>query len=92
VSYAERLVASPLVACTWEQVTATGHEQRVVPDGCVDLIWAGERLGIAGPDTRARVVALAPGSRTVGVRLRPGTAGAVLGLPASELCDVAPAA
>jgi len=54
------------------------------------LVWAGERLGIAGPDTRARVVTLAPGSRVVGVRLRAGVAGAVLGLPASELCDVSP--
>jgi AraC-like DNA-binding protein len=88
VSYVEHRVDSPLVACTWEQATATGHEQRIVPDGCVDLIWAGERLGIAGPDTGARVVALAPGSRLVGVRLRPGVAGEVLGLPASELCDI----
>jgi AraC-like DNA-binding protein len=90
VSYLEHLVGSPLVACTWEQATAAGHEQRVVPDACVDLIWSGERLSIAGPDTRARVVALAPGSRLVGVRLRPGAAGAVLGLPASELCDTSP--
>jgi AraC-like DNA-binding protein len=79
-----------LVACTWEQATPTGQEQRIVPDACVDLIWAGDRLSIAGPDTRPRVVSLAPGSRLVGVRLRPGTAGAVLGLPASELCDVSP--
>ena len=90
VSYVERLVASPMVACTWERVTTAGAEQRVVPDGCVDLIWSGERLSIAGPDTRARVVRLAPGSRLVGVRLRPGAAGAVLGLPASELRDATP--
>jgi AraC-like DNA-binding protein len=90
VGYVEHRVASPLVVCTWEQVTATGQEQRIVPDGCVDLVWAGERLRIAGPDTGARVVALAPGSRLVGVRLRPGVAGAVLGLPASELCDISP--
>jgi AraC-like DNA-binding protein len=87
VSYVEHLVRSPLVACTWEQATATGHEQRVVPDACVDLIWSGERLTIAGPDTRARVVALSPGSGLFGVRLRPGAAGAVLRLPAAELCD-----
>jgi AraC-like DNA-binding protein len=90
VSYFERPVASPLVACTWEQATTTGHAQRIVPDACVDLIWTGERLSIAGPDTASRVVALAPGSRLVGVRLRPGTAGAVLGFPASELCDISP--
>ncbi len=88
MTYAERLVASSLVACTWEQSTVARHEQRVVPDACVDLIWMGERLMIAGPDTGARVVALAPGTRLVGLRLRPGTAGAVLGLPMSELRDV----
>ncbi|MDQ6811690.1 MAG: helix-turn-helix domain-containing protein [Actinomycetota bacterium] len=90
MSYVEHLVASPVVACTWEQVTTAGQEQRVVPDARVDLIWSGERLSIAGPDTAARVVTLAPGSRLVGVRLRPGAAGAVLGLPASELCDTSP--
>jgi AraC-like DNA-binding protein len=90
VSYVERLVASPLVACTWEQSTTTQHEQQIVPDACVDLIWADGRLTVAGPDTRHRVVMLESGSRLVGARLRPGTAGAILGLPASELCDVAP--
>jgi AraC-like DNA-binding protein len=90
VSYVERLIASPLVACTWEQTTTTQHEQHVVPDACVDLIWADERLTIAGPDTRPRVVMLESASRLVGVRLRPGAAGAILRLPASELCDVSP--
>jgi AraC-like DNA-binding protein len=90
VTYVERPVASPLVACTWEQRTLEEYQQRVVPDGCVDLIWSGERLTIAGPDTAARVVALAPGARLVGARLRPGVAGAVLGLPASELRNSSP--
>ena len=89
-SYREHLVPSPLVSCTWEQRTTDAFEQRVVPDGCVDLIWSGDRLTIAGPDTRARLVALAPGTRIVGVRLRPGIAGEVLGLPAGELRDLAP--
>ncbi len=89
-SYREHLVSSPLVSCTWEQRTTAAWEQRVVPDGCVDLIWSGDRLAIAGPDTRARVVALAPGAHIVGVRLRPGVAGEVLGLPAGELRDAAP--
>ncbi len=90
VSYVERLVASPLVACTWEQDTTTQREQHIVPDACVDLIWAGRRLTVAGPDTRPRVETLEPFSRLVGARLRPGVAGAILGLPASELCDVSP--
>jgi AraC-like DNA-binding protein len=90
VSYVERLVASPLVACTWEQASTTEHEQQIVPDACVDLIWAGGGLTVAGPDTRPRVVTLESASRVVGTRLRAGTAGAILGLPASELCDVSP--
>jgi AraC-like DNA-binding protein len=89
-SYSERVLSSALASCTWEQVTTVSAEQRVVPDACVDVIWSGERLTIAGPDTRARLVALAAGARLVGVRLRPGVAGAVLGLPASELRDAAP--
>ena len=88
MSYIEHLVSSPLVACTWEQVTTLAQEQRVVPDACVDLIWSEERLIIAGPDTTARLVSLHPGSRLVGARLRPGAAGAVLDLPVSELADL----
>jgi AraC-like DNA-binding protein len=88
VSYVERPVTSPLVACTWEQATTTQHEQHIVPDACVDLIWTRGRLIVAGPDTRPRTVTLTPASRLVGARLRPGTAGAILGLPASELCDM----
>src|ERR1039458_4843969 len=82
VSYVERLVASSLVACTWEQRTTIGQQQLIVPDACVDLIWAGDRLSIAGPDTQPRVVTLAPGERLVGARLRPGTAGGALRGPA----------
>ena len=55
--------------------------------GCLCRLWSGEGLSIAGPDTKARVVTLAPGTRCVGVRLRPGVAGAVLRMPASELRD-----
>jgi AraC-like DNA-binding protein len=90
VSYVERLVASPVVACTWERTTISAQELRIVPDACVDLIWSGETLTIAGPDTKARLVTPAPDARFVGVRLRPGAAGAVLRMPASELCDCTP--
>lgn len=90
VTYSERAVASHWVACTWEQVTLLEQVHRVVPDACVDLIWSGDRLAIAGPDTGPRLVRLDPGARLVGARLRPGTARAVLGLPASELRDLSP--
>ena len=87
MSYIERPLASPLVACTWEQSEIAARELRIVPDACVDLIWSGDGLSIAGPDTTARVMTLAQGAWFYGVRLRPGVAGAVLRVPASELRD-----
>ena len=77
-----------LVACLWENDTCTEREQLVVPDGCVDLIWLGPReLVVAGADTGPRAVHLPVGSRLSAIRLRPGAAGAVLGVPAVELRD-----
>ncbi|MFI1568533.1 DUF6597 domain-containing transcriptional factor [Streptomyces sp. NPDC020490] len=60
---------------------------RVLPDGCMDLLWHDGRLLIAGPDTRAYAVEGAPGARWAGVRFYPGTAPALLGVPAHELRD-----
>ncbi|WP_131770526.1 AraC family transcriptional regulator [Candidatus Protofrankia californiensis] len=79
-----------VVACLWERMSA-GGQQLIVPDGCVDLIWLAEReLVIAGPDTGPRTVWLPAGSRSSGLRLRPGAAGGFLGRPASEVrnCQV----
>jgi AraC-like DNA-binding protein len=91
VSYREhappqRLAA--LLACTWERAVETPHRQHVVPDGCVDLIWiAGRGLRVAGPDTGPHEQPLAAGAHAHGLRLRPGAAGAVLGLHAAEIRD-----
>ncbi|WP_030313565.1 helix-turn-helix domain-containing protein [Streptomyces sp. NRRL B-3229] len=60
---------------------------RVLPDGCMDLLWNDGRLLVAGPDTRAWVTAGAP-STWVGLRFHPGTAPAFLGVPAHELRDL----
>jgi methylphosphotriester-DNA--protein-cysteine methyltransferase len=76
----------PVVACLWENAPATDRAQRVVPDGCVDLIWLADReLVIAGADTGPRIVHLPAGTLSSGIRLRPGAAGGFLGLPASEV-------
>lgn len=79
-----------LVICTWERTVPGSHasaSQRVVPDGCVDLVWRGAKLQVAGPDTTAYMSPLEPGATIVGLRFRPGVAGTALGLPASELRD-----
>ncbi|QNP69479.1 AraC family transcriptional regulator [Streptomyces roseirectus] len=64
-----------------------GREGVVLPDGCMDLLWSEGRLLVAGPDTRAYVP---EGERVfwAGVRFRPGTAPALLGVPAYELRDL----
>ncbi|MFC8429051.1 DUF6597 domain-containing transcriptional factor [Streptomyces sp. NPDC057253] len=59
---------------------------RVLPDGCMDLLWHDGRLLVAGPDTRAYVTEGAPGT-WVGLRFHPGSAPAFLGVPAHELRD-----
>lgn len=77
------------MACLWEQHTRAAHVQRIVPDGCVDLVWlAGRELVVAGADTGPRLVSLPAGARASGIRLRAGVAGAVLGVPASQVRDL----
>jgi AraC-like DNA-binding protein len=92
--YAERPVAAAaadLLACAWTRTTADGPPRtyRIVPDGCVDLIWTGTELLVAGPDTHAQLTTAGPGAM-YGIRLRPGVAPGLFGLPASELLDGRP--
>jgi AraC-like DNA-binding protein len=61
---------------------------RIVPDGCVDLVWMPSGIEVVGPDTRARCMWAAPGDYFAGVRFRPGAAPPILGVPASELLDL----
>ena len=75
-------------AVVWTRTAAPGDTARVLPDGCMDLLWTEGRLFVAGPDTRA-YVSDPPGGTTryAGVRFFPGTAPACLGVPAHELRD-----
>ena len=78
-----------VIACTWETSAEADRSQLIVPDGCIDLIWLSEsELVIAGADTGPRIALVPAGARSVGLRLRPGTAGSFLGLPASEIRDL----
>ncbi|MEV7774382.1 helix-turn-helix transcriptional regulator [Kitasatospora sp. NPDC086791] len=59
----------------------------VLPDGCMDLLWTPGRLLVAGPDTRAFRPGPGLSGPWTGVRFRPGSAPALLGVPAHELRD-----
>ncbi|WP_243716530.1 helix-turn-helix transcriptional regulator [Actinomadura darangshiensis] len=81
---------TPGLACSWTSALPPGAEpfvQRVVPDGCVDLIWSGGRILVAGPDTGPRPSLLRPGEEFAAVRFGPGAAPPVLGVPADALRD-----
>jgi AraC-like DNA-binding protein len=82
----------PYIACTWERrvPAVEAPTARVLPDGCVDLVWRGGELLVAGPDSESWLSGLCPEETVVGLRLRPGIAGSVLGLPASELRNQRP--
>jgi AraC-like DNA-binding protein len=77
------------VVCTWTlDVDGAPHRQAVLPDGCVDLLWlGGAPPRVVGPMTRTEVTAIPAGASAVGIRLAPGRAAAVLGMPVAELVD-----
>jgi len=75
------------VACVWAQRAEAPYVQRVVPDGCVDVLLIGTELQVAGPDTRAVPARLGPDAPVTGVRFQPGQAPGVLGVPMDALRD-----
>ncbi|SPT63463.1 helix-turn-helix transcriptional regulator [Actinomadura madurae] len=81
---------APGLACLWTASLPRDAEpfvQRVVPDGCVDLIWSDGGILVAGPDTGPIPAVMRPGEEVVAVRFAPGTAPPVLGVPADAIRD-----
>jgi AraC-like DNA-binding protein len=75
-------------AAVWRRLVAPdGTLLRVLPDGCMDLIWQSGRLFVVGADTVARLVRSPAGISYIALRLPPGVGPAVFGLPASQLRD-----
>jgi AraC-like DNA-binding protein len=72
--------------CGWIRDVDEPSTGRVLPDGCVDVVWRDGSVSIAGPDTGPVLVPLRAGETLVGVRLHVGEA-AALGVAAHELRD-----
>lgn len=77
------------VVCFWRREAGEGTvARRVLPDGCVDIIWVGEREPfVTGPMTAAAEPAIDGTNAIAGVRFRPGVAPALLGVNAIDLLD-----
>jgi AraC-like DNA-binding protein len=78
------------VECVWAAGVAPGMPaqlQDVLPDGCMDLVWNGSELLVAGPDTAPHQVRREPGVASAGLRFAPGRLPALLGVPAGVVRD-----
>lgn len=95
-------VLADRVDAFWRFVAAPRHEgtppllQRILPDGCTDLIvrfpdvrsvgnGTEPRVTLVGPMERFALVDSEPGSVCLGIRLKPGWAMALLGVSPKEL-------
>jgi AraC-like DNA-binding protein len=85
------------VEAAWTSFTDAALDHRVLPDGRCDVILRFRSDGskptgpilpaIVGAATRYHIVKIGPGTGYVGVRLRPGTAGKILGVSLTEITD-----
>lgn len=83
-------LATHVRAC-WSELVGERSDDpgsRVLPDGCIDLVWfSGRAPFVAGPATLPLITQAEPGQLIVGIRFRSGMAASVLGVPASDLRD-----
>lgn len=87
--YREFPAALPGAVC-WTSVSG-GAPVRVLPDGCLDLLWSSRSgLLVAGPDRIAYLTDPTPGERWLGLRLPPGIGPAVFGVPAVRRSSIVP--
>ncbi|WP_222853317.1 helix-turn-helix domain-containing protein [Fodinicola acaciae] len=87
--YEERLARLPgaLLWTRTDPLVPAAAPTRVLPDGCIDLIWVDGELMVAGPDTVAQLSPASPGRHYAGIRFRPGLGPEVFGVPAYELVN-----
>lgn len=89
MSYRERPTGVPGVVL-WQDEAGAAQRRRILPDGCVDLVFDGTRLVVAGPDTTARHHLAPAGTAYTALRCAAGTGPALLGVSAAGLTDRAP--
>jgi AraC-like DNA-binding protein len=87
MTYRERS-AGPAGVVLWERPgTPAPQRSRILPDGCMDLVWDGRELIVAGPDTAARWYDSPAGRDYAGLRFHGGRGPLALGVPAARLRD-----
>ena len=74
-----------LVECGWTDTATADAAHQVLPDGCMDLVWTGAELLVAGPDTVAYHGTRTRGVTVAGLRFLPGALPSLLAVPAAPL-------
>jgi AraC-like DNA-binding protein len=77
------------VACTWQGVPGWPRRMRLLPDGCLDLVWDGRHSRFARPADRPVRRPVGDTALVTGIRIRPGWAAVVTGIPVRHLPEVA---
>jgi len=81
-----------VVDCWWEQRiggTIGGYRQRVIPDGCGDIIVSADGSAVlVGPTMRPASPVLAAGTHLRGLRIRTHAIKSAFGVPGPELRDL----
>ena len=77
---------APYVACYWGITSPLPLVNRVLPDGCTDIVVS-DTLEVIGTMRQAVCVPVDAGSITIGVRFKPGGGAAFFRLPLHELTD-----
>lgn len=87
VKYQEQ--ATPVIgAVLWKRkLDGAPLSTPIMPDGCMDLLWDGNRLFVAGPDMATRWHRSPAGTTYVALRFSGGLGPSLLGVPAYELRD-----
>jgi AraC-like DNA-binding protein len=86
--YSPPAALAPFVDAFWSRSAGRSAEpQRILPDGCLDIVVGPRQAIVVGAMTRAIIVPPAGGAGMVGVRFRPGMATAFLRIPAAALTD-----
>lgn len=81
------------VECFWTMQLDRSFRHRVLPDGCADILFVRDSkasLTVVGTMTGYQDFQIPGGQLLVGVRFRPGMAGAHLGVPIREITDARP--
>lgn len=78
---------APFVERFWFQDASEPAPHRILPDGCLDIIFSPDSAIVVGTMTRPLLIPPGPRASMLGVRFRPGMATAFLQVPAVALTD-----